>query len=140
MGSYGLMLVLALALVALTACSNPSGSDRQGAPRLTFDRQLIDFGDMKEGTEVKVLFTLRNEGGKPLVIERAITRVVQGCCPVQPALSNKSISPGKQGTLALNFTMGEGMGGYHVFQVVVSSNDPAQPEAILEVRANFVAP
>jgi len=33
--------------------------------------------------------------------------------------------------------MMEGMDGPHLFEIVVASNDPKQPEAVLRVKADF---
>jgi len=37
-------------------------------------------------------------------------------------------------------TMGRGMGGQHLFEVTINSDDPAPPVNQVSVRANFLEP
>lgn len=134
--------ILALCLVMVVALAACSGSPEkpfqptfQGGPRLSLDRSTLDFGDVPPGKPLEAAFHLRNVGDGPLLIERAFTRVVEGCCPPQPELETMEIVPGETSALSLSFTMAEGMPGLHLFEVVVFSNDPVEPEARLTVRA-----
>jgi hypothetical protein len=47
------------------------------------------------------------------------------------------LGPGKSTTLALEFTMPEGMGGKHNFLLRLQSNDPKHPEIRLTVLSNW---
>ena len=142
-GSFlpGLVLCLA-AVVAVAACSSTATGTAQptfsGGPRLSFDRQTWDFGEVAPGKPLEAVFRFQNLGDKPLVIEKAYTRVVEGCCPTQPDVEAMKLSPGKESTLAVRFTMQKGMTGPHVFEVLVLSNDQVEPEAKLTIKALFV--
>ena len=48
------------------------------------------------------------------------------------------VKPGEQTTLDFPFGMGPGMGGPHHFQVILKTNDPANPTLVLDVLANAV--
>ncbi len=105
---------------------------------MSIDRSAWDFGEVPAGEYVDAVFQLRNVGDSPLLVEKALTRVVEGCCPVQPELETTEIAPGETSVMTLRFTMGEGMAGPHLFEVLVASNDPIEPEAHVTVKANFV--
>ncbi len=109
----------------------------QGGARLKAEPLAIDFGTVREWTPVKTVFTLENIGDSPLRIEKAITKVVEGCCPPNPILSSTTISPGKKAVLTLEFTMHDEMAGPHLFQVLVQSNDAVSPKSTLEVKGTF---
>jgi hypothetical protein len=48
-----------------------------------------------------------------------------------------TLKPGESTTLSMEFTMGEGMGGPHLFRVDVRTNDPAASELALFVRSSW---
>lgn len=140
MKGKGLLVVLALALLLpLAGCSQPPEPAFRGGARLSVEPTSVDFGTVAAGTKVKTAFTLRNVGDAPLSIEKALTRVVEGCCPPQPVLSTSSLSPGKKATLSLEFTMVGDMVGVHLFEVVIYTNDAVSPTTVLEVKGVFLS-
>jgi len=48
------------------------------------------------------------------------------------------LQPGETTTLSMEFTMPEGMGGFHDFRVHLPNNDPAQADKTLTVLSNWV--
>jgi hypothetical protein len=48
------------------------------------------------------------------------------------------VKPGEQTSFTFPYHMGPGMGGPHHFQVVVKTNDKANPELVFDVTANSV--
>ena len=76
--------VLFLILIVFFALQNkPSTSftpDVSGAPSLKVDKELIDFGDVKLGTEVKASFQITNVGDQPLrFTEEPYITLLDGC-------------------------------------------------------------
>ena len=55
-------------------------------------------------------------------------------------MGTTTIDPGKSTTISVAFVMHEGMGGQHTFDLVVSSNDPVQPQQTVEVKAKYPNP
>lgn len=80
-------VILALVAGGLLIAFASTGSDKpsvpvtvSGAPRLTIDRELIDFGDVPMGKMVTASFNLSNTGDQPLTISHPpVPEVVQGC-------------------------------------------------------------
>ena len=52
-------------------------------------------------------------------------------------MGSTTIDPGKSTTISVAFSMHEGMGGQHTFQVIVDSNDAVQPQQTVEVKAKY---
>jgi len=48
-----------------------------------------------------------------------------------------TLQPGETTNLTVSMHMGKGMGGKHLFEVTVNSNDPAPAVNKVAVRANF---
>ncbi len=48
-----------------------------------------------------------------------------------------TIDPGQSTNVSVAFSMHEGLGGQHTFDLVLSSNDPVQPQQTLEVKAKY---
>ena len=47
------------------------------------------------------------------------------------------LAPGETTMLTVSMHMGKGMGGMHLFQVTVNSNDPAPAANNVSMRANY---
>ncbi len=48
------------------------------------------------------------------------------------------IKPGQSTTLSMEFMMHGDMGGLHDFRLHLPSNDPQQPDRVLQVLSNWV--
>ena len=49
-------------------------------PRMLISRDTFDYGDVKYGSTLKTVFTIRNAGGEPLqILETPRIEVVEGC-------------------------------------------------------------
>lgn len=53
-------------------------------------------------------------------------------------MSSTTINPGQSETLTVSMHMGKGMGGPHLFEVTVNSNDPLPAVNKVLVRANYL--
>ncbi len=83
--------------------------------------------------------TVRNSGNEELVIEAVST----SCGCTQPTLEPMAIPPDENGTLRIVFDSeahGEELTGALMRQVFIASNDPEQPEAVLEFEPNILPP
>jgi hypothetical protein len=57
-----------------------------------------------------------------------------------PVVGQTTLQPGEETTVSVEFSMHEGMGGPHTFEIVVPSNDLVSPEIALLVSAEFPLP
>ena len=49
---------------------DPSSPEQQKKPRIEFDRVKFDFGEVDAGEKVEHIFTFKNKGDAPLIIEK----------------------------------------------------------------------
>ncbi len=109
-------------------------------PKIAVFPQKQDLGDQVFGTIVKTSFAIRNVGDAPLTVTTPRwPDVIEGCCPSMPELGKDTLQPGEMTTLSVEVSMQKGMGGKHLFQIEVNSNDAQQPRFILELASNWVA-
>ena len=53
-------------------------------------------------------------------------------------MGTTTLAPGETTDLTFSMNMHQGMGGMHLFQATVNSNDPAPAGNIVQMRANYI--
>lgn len=115
----------------LTAC-------QLSQPVLTTDATTFDFGEVVNGEIATHDFVIWNEGEATLVIESVITTC--GCTTA--TLEPMRILAGETGILQVAFDSGAhgpNLTGEILRQIIIASNDPHQPEVVMEITANVIA-
>ena len=123
-----IFLLICLLLVACT-------SDQ---PRISLDTQQFNFGDVVNGEIVSHDVAVHNNGESPLVVAAVST----SCGCTQASLEPMTIPPGEAGMLHINFDSGAhgpSLTGKVTRQIFINSNDPQQPEILVEFTANILA-
>jgi hypothetical protein len=122
-----LCAAVATSAFAAAAVTEPAG-------RIVLDEKEHDYGRMEQGQQSLHVFTIRNRGQGTLLIKE----VVSTCGCAVTLLDTKSIPPGGSARLQVRFISGSLSGSVEKF-LRVHSNDPAQPQVTIKVRA-FVEP
>ena len=112
--------------------SKLSKQDRQNAPLAHFDKKEVSFGELKQGERANCDFTLTNKGKSNLYVRK--TRASCGCTAV--TLGENTIAPGKSTVIRVTFNS-TGKSGRQYKSITVITNDPANPEMILNVNGNI---
>ena len=118
--------------VALAAGDSPD-SDAASHPKVQFERNSYDFGDVYRGDKVKYRFSYVNSGDGPLVVQGI--HAACGCTAVE-AEKGRPFSPGESGEIEVtldttNFT------GPITKVITVMTNEKHIPDRALTVRANI---
>ena len=101
----------------------------QAAPRIDVDQTVFDFGTVVEGATVTHSFVLMNTGDALLVIQQAHA----SCGCTATFLSKRTLAPGESVPLETTLRT-NGYGGRTISKTVtVNSNDPDNPELILNL-------
>lgn len=131
-----LLLMLLLPLV-VAACGGTAGATE--GPSIRFDVTALDLGGVPNGQIVERDVTVTNAGGAPLVVDAVTT----SCGCTTATLEPMTIAPGATGTLHIAFDSGAhgpDLRGALMRQVMLATNDPARPEAVLELTATILPP
>ncbi len=131
MRKWAFLLVI-LAGSLLVACD-------AGQPRIALATTSIDLGDVVNGEIIVREVTVQNTGEKELSVEAVST----SCGCTQARLEPMNIPPGGSGTLFIEFDSGAHgptLTGQLIRQVFIASNDPQQPETIVELAAIILPP
>jgi len=91
-----------------------------------------DFGDIYKGELISQVFVIRNEGDAELKIDSLTTGC--GCSVIN---SDRAILPGKEGKAELQVNT-TGQSGQINKNATLHTNDPEQPNILLNVSANIL--
>lgn len=145
-------VLLALGCVALFAVSckenlepqpsepvvNPETTVREtpapikGNAVMTFDKELHDFGDIKEGVKAETTFTFTNTGTEDLLI----TKAKGSCGCTAPEYPKNPIKPGEKGEITVRFSS-DGRPGKNSKSVSMEVNTKQGYETI-NIKANVL--
>lgn len=121
------------AISLLTACSQGSGKQDNASaatektavgdvPVLKFEKEIYDFGKVKDGDKVSYSYSFENTGKSPLII----TDAVASCGCTIPSWPNKPINPGQKEAIKVIFNSA-GKSGLIDKQITITANTtPAQ--------------
>lgn len=104
------------------------------APVASFDRKEINFGNLKQGEKADCDFLLTNTGKSPLYIRK--TKASCGCTAV--TLGEKTVAPGQTITIRATFDS-KGKSGRQYKTVTIITNDPQNPEIVLNINGSIVS-
>ena len=127
--------LIIFSLFLLSAC----GGTSQGEAQIGLETTALELGDMANGEIAERIVAVSNEGDAPLVVETVTT----SCGCTTAVLEPMTIAPGESGILRITFDSGAhgpDLRGPLLRQVTLVSNDPALPEAVVEVKANILPP
>lgn len=102
-----------------------------GPPVLVVSEEIGELGQIRPDEKQKHVFTLRNEGGEKLIIER----VQAPCGCTATLLSEEEILPGKTAELEVTFNP-RGYEGTVSQSVYIYSNDPEMQRKRIGIRAD----
>ena len=125
-------IIFSFCVMALMAFI-PSGktSENPGSAQISFEKDMHDFGTMKQGSDVSFKYIFTNTGDAPLII----SDVKKSCGCTSPSWSKEPIAPGKSGFVVLAYDS-KRVGPFNK-SVVVSSNSAENPEFTLRFKGTI---
>ncbi len=123
------ILALTFLIFALSAC-------RSAPPRIVVEPPSQDLGVVPQEL-LEVTYTVRNEGGSPLLIEKIST----SCGCTRAEMDQSRLDPGETATLRVTLDpVDDNLYGEILRVVYIRSNDPDTPEAEVELRVTILKP
>jgi hypothetical protein len=135
--------VLGLALIAWVATSFRSTPAQPvisgGTPVASVVSKLIDWGNLKDFTNKTINITVTNTGtGMLSFSEKPYIQVLEGCCPPDLSVGKMTLRPGESTKVtSAEFYMHPGMDGKHNYAIHLKTNDPTQPDMVVNVLSNW---
>lgn len=129
LASIGLFMMVAVAANAQeTAPANPN------APEMKFEKEVFDFGTIKQGEVVNYEFKFKNVGKDPLIITQA-----QGSCGCTvPTWPKEPLKKGETGIIKVSFNSAGKMGAQDK-TITITSNAKNNP-VVLHVKGTIDKP
>ena len=106
------------------------------APSIQFEQEHIDLGMLPEEGIASMMIGVSNTGKSPLEIDRVTTTC--GC--TLATFEQFIVLPGQKTNMIVTIDPAKVKHPYGTKQLIVFSNDPARPEAQLEVSAQLMEP
>lgn len=100
------------------------------AQKISFDTTTIEYGNVAAGADGQRIFTVKNDGDKPLII----SRVQASCGCTTPEWSQDPIMPGKTAPIKVGYNTA--IAGPFAKIIEVYSNDPANSRMVLNIKGN----
>lgn len=109
-------------------------ADTSRLPRITFEKEMHDFGRLIEGEVVSYSFKFKNTGSSDLLI----TTVSASCGCTVPKYPRLPVKPGAQDYIVVSFNTKGRKGFQHKKLAVISNTQPNN--TIIEIKAQVYTP
>ncbi|HEY3411970.1 MAG TPA: DUF1573 domain-containing protein [Armatimonadota bacterium] len=119
-----------LHLLAMLALAAGTGSAVLAAPKIQFDKEILDFGTVLGGAPINASFQFKNVGDTDL----AITNVRPGCGCTKAEAKKTKLAPGDSSTIEAVFNS-TGYNGPINKSISVTTNDASRPSLALQIKA-----
>ncbi len=103
------------------------------AQTISFDKTTLDYGNIKAGSDGHRVFTIKNTGDKPLILNE----VKPACGCTTPEWSKDPILPGKTGIIKVGYNTA--IQGVFSKNIEVFSNDPENSRSVIIIKGNVQA-
>ncbi|MDB3907110.1 DUF1573 domain-containing protein [Crocinitomicaceae bacterium] len=116
------------ALFLLGMASGVNAQQVQNGPQITFEKEVHDYGKMKQGADATVEFTFTNTGNAPLILSQA-----KGSCSCTvPKWPKEPIAPGKSATIKVKYDS-KRTGAINK-SVTITSNAVNEPTKVIRIK------
>ena len=102
----------------------------EGTPKIQFDRTNYDFGETSLVESVTGTFTYQNTGDAVLELQKP----KPSCGCTVASITSEKLRPGEKGELVFTIRLGAGIHQRLSKSIVVSSNDPQDPDVELGIQ------
>jgi len=127
--------VIALLLLLTTAWSVNAQNQTSGGPAITFETEVIDFGNVNQGTEQIRTFKFTNTGTAPLIITSIKGQC--GCTSIPDSWPKEPIPPGGTGTFQVKYDTSVRVGMFDK-KIIITSN-AVTPVVEVKIKGNVLA-
>ena len=126
-------LILSIAFVATAIFTSQVSAQIENGAKIDFNKEVHDYGNIKNGANGTCTFEFTNTGNAPLIISKA-----QGSCGCTvPSWPKEPIAPGAKGVISVKYDTKRA--GAINKNVTITSNAINEPAKVIRIKGN-VAP
>ncbi|MEO1049831.1 MAG: DUF1573 domain-containing protein [Bacteroidota bacterium] len=103
--------------MVVCALAQENQEENQPGPKITFEEESRDFGDIYQGDKIQHTYVFENTGDEPLIL----TNVQTTCGCTVPQWPRDPIAPGQQGKLEVVFNSSGKIGRQNKVITVISN-------------------
>lgn len=102
----------------------------EGVAKFVFSEEIHNFGSLKAGEVVAYSFTFKNEGTKPLIINKADA----GCNCTEVKLPEQPVEPGQEGHIEVIYNSAGEVGRQLKTIILFSNAEPAEMKLYIKAE------
>ena len=114
--------------------SGAEGVAVEAMPRIVFEEESFDFGNISQGEKVEHIFSFINDGNADLIISSA----VGSCGCTVPSYPKEPIRPGEEGDIRVIFDSNGKEGAQHKRVTISANTNPSN--TVIAIMANVLVP
>ena len=118
-------------LISVSVSIQSFAQEDKNGPKIKFEEQQFDFGDVKQGEKLSHKFAFKNNGNEPLILNNVLTTC--GCTVTE--WPKDPIQPGKSGEIEVKFNTAGRMGKQNKVVTVISN--AVSPQTRIKIVANI---
>ncbi len=122
------------ALFLMGMVTSVNAQQVQDGPEITFEKEVHDYGKIKQGADGTVEFTFTNTGNAPLILSNA----KGSCMCTVPMWPKEPIAPGKSATLKVKYDT-KRVGAINK-SVTITSNAVNAPTKVIRIKGYVQSP
>ena len=122
-----------LAFGALAVNAQEAKVENPNAPEMKFETEVIDYGEIEQGSDPIRLFKFKNTGKEPLIISNA--RGSCGC--TVPTWPKEPIKPGAQSEIKVRYDT-KRLGPIN--KTITITSNAKTPSKVLRIKGKVMAP
>lgn len=124
---------MAMAFMAIFSVHTTTAQEVAGGPKIQFNKDMHDYGELKNGADGTYTFEFKNTGDAPLIISNA----KGSCMCTVPSWTKVPVNPGKTGSITVKYDTKRP--GAINKSVTITSNAVNDPVKILRIKGNVGA-
>jgi len=116
------------------SASEDNAEDAENLPKIEFEEEVIDFGEISQGEKVKQRFRFKNTGKSNLIISNA-----SGSCGCTvPLWPKQPIKPGQEGEIEVVFNSNGKQGRVHNTVTLIANTMPNK--TVVALKGDVIVP
>lgn len=125
------MIKIIIILVAVSFSFQGFAQDEEeNGPKIKFEEQQHDFGDVQQGKKLSHKFSFKNTGNEPLILNNVLTTC--GCTVTE--WPKDPVQPGKSAEIEVKFNTAGRMGKQN--KVITIISNAVSPQTRIKIVAN----